>query len=168
MLNHPALRSLRRVLALLATTLAVMTLSFAAAKPAPKAAQWPPPVSAEEIDLIKQVREISLTMRAPCCPTLTVAQHDSPVTLEMKKRIHDMIQQGKSHRQIVNALVDKYGEVVLPPPAVAGTDLALYGGLATLALVLIWAVWTHLRGSRKPEVLHLGDDRWGKDTKRAA
>jgi cytochrome c-type biogenesis protein CcmH/NrfF len=168
MSNHPALRNLRRALTLLAALLAVTAFTFAAAaKPAPKAAVWPPPVPAEELDMQRQVREIALTLRAPCCPTLTVAQHDSPVTLEMKREIREMIVQGKSRRQIVNALVAKYGKGILPP-AVAASDLAIYGGLAALAIVLIWAVASHIRGRRMPEVLHLGDDRWGKDTKRAA
>jgi cytochrome c-type biogenesis protein CcmH/NrfF len=169
--TYPALRTLRRALTFLAAVLAalaVTTLTFPAAKPAAKAAQWPPPVSAEEMDLQRQIRDIAVDLRAPCCPELTVAQHDSPVTIEMKKLMHDMLQQGKSRRQIVSALQEKYGDVIFPKSKIAGTDLLLYVGVPGLVLAIVWAVWWHLRSRRKPEVLHLADDRWGKDSKKAA
>jgi cytochrome c-type biogenesis protein CcmH/NrfF len=149
---------------MLAALLAFTTLSFPA-KPAPKPAQWPPALTAEEMDLERQVREIAVTLRAPCCPELTLAQHDSPVTMEMKARIKEMVREGKSRRQIVNALVAKYGDVILPKAA--GMETMLYVLPPLLAVVLVWAVWRHLRSRRKPEVLHLNDDRWGK-TKKAA
>jgi len=165
---HPALRRARYVLALLATALAATALALAAPQPKAKAAQWPPPVSAEEMELQRQVREIAVTLRAPCCPELTVAQHDSPVTLEMKKTMHDMLEQGKSRRQVVNALAEKYGPVIFPKPKIATMDVLLYGAPPLLALLLVWAIWKHLRLRRRPEVLHLNDDRWGKDSKKAA
>lgn len=158
---------MKRAFVLLAAVVVATSLAYPAAKPAPKPATWPPQISAEELDLQRQVREIAVTLRSPCHPELTVAQHDSPVTLAMKSEIRDMIVAGKGRRAIVATLVDKYGEGILPKE-IATTDLALIAGVSILALVLLWAVWSNLRTRKRPEVLHLDDSRWAGTGKKAA
>ncbi|MBI3447456.1 MAG: cytochrome c-type biogenesis protein CcmH [Acidobacteria bacterium] len=158
---------MKRAFVLLAAVVVATTLAYPATKPAPKPATWPPQISAEEMDVLKQVREIAVTLRSPCHPELTVAQHDSPVTLAMKAEIREMIVAGKGRRAIVAALVDKYGAGILPKE-IATTDLALIAGVSIFALILLWAVWSHLRTRKRPEVLHLADARWEKPGSKAA
>lgn len=133
---------------------------WAASRPSTqKGAVWPPPVSAEELDLQRQVAEIAATLKAPCCPNLTVAQHDSPTTLAMKREIHDMLKQGKGRGEIVAALKTKYGDNITGSVISTNRKLILWSGaiLASLLVVAIIArfMWTH-----EKEPVHLDQGHW--------
>ncbi len=138
---------------------------WAAASPKQKAAQWPPLVSVEEMELLKQVRVIALTLRAPCCPELSVAQHDSPQTLAMKRDIREMLVQGKGRSAIVSALVEKYGDSIVGGSSGQGWGWAMYVAPPALALLLVVLLGRFMatRRGKSPQVLHLQDDRWPPD-----
>lgn len=160
--RRPAAAVITVAITLMFAALAISALAFAAPKPAQKAPVWPPPISAEEMTLLSEVREIAVTLRAPCCPELTVAQHDSPTTLLMKKEIREMLLAGKGRGEIVSALAGKYGDVILGTSTTPILMWALYGAPVALSLLLVWLLTRMVRGrkDRTPELLHLEDEIW--------
>lgn len=165
MKRHPApSRILLAILAALAV-LASATGAAGAAKPGGKAAVWPPPVSEEEMKLDKQVREIAVGLRAPCCPELTLAQHDSPLTLEMKRYMKDLLRAGKSKREVVSALEGKYGKGIYAPISAASWKPVVVIASPFLLLIGI-VVALHVARRRRPEVLHLEDSRWAEQARK--
>ena len=143
---------------LISLTFIVVAVTFAWPAPEQKSGQWPPPMSAEEMDLQRRVNEIAKDLKAPCCPNLTVAQHDSPTTLAIKREMHDMLKEGKSRAEIIAALKAKYGDSIVAAPAIAPWLLyTILGSIAGLGVILLVSWWM-LRHESEPH--HLDEGHW--------
>ncbi len=138
------------VSSLLAILAAAVTLSW------PDTQQPAPPSPADDPELQAQVREIASLLHAPCCPHLTVSQHNSPVTLKMKREIAGMIQQGMTKAAIVAEMKARYGEVVAPAviPTLWMPYLLVGGSLIGLGLLALAGKWI-LNHGKQPTVLHV-------------
>lgn len=74
-------------------------------------------------------------MRCPKCQNQNLAGSDSPIAKDLRREIHRMIVDGQSDGQIVDFMVDRYGEFVLYRPRLESTTLVLWGLPVTLLLV---------------------------------
>jgi len=63
--------------------------------------------------------EIEHSLVAPCCWNMTVDQHDSPKSREVRQKIAELIQDGKTKDEIINYFVSQpqYGERILATPS---------------------------------------------------
>ena len=117
----------------------------------------------DDMAIQKRIQEIGLKLNAPCCPNLTVAQHESPTTLQMKKEIRAMLLGGKTEGEILDAKKAKYGEAVLAESPLGGWKLwtIVGGALVALALVILAGrfMMTH---EHAPAALHVVEEE-GKD-----
>jgi cytochrome c-type biogenesis protein CcmH/NrfF len=116
-------------------------------------------MSAEEQELQKKVREIALTLRAPCCPELTLAQHDSPQTLAIKREIRDMLKEGKGRGEIVSTLRARYGNAITGGIVASSWRPILIIGGSVLGLVVILLVARWMMFHEK-EPMHLDEGHW--------
>jgi len=83
---------------------------------------WVFRIAAEELDLENQQAlqaELERSLVAPCCWNMTVDQHDSPASREVRKKIAELIQQGKTKDEILDYFVAQpnYGERILASPS---------------------------------------------------
>jgi cytochrome c-type biogenesis protein CcmH/NrfF len=127
--------------------------------------------AASEKEIQKEVREIASLLRAPCCPSLTVSQHNSPTTMKMKREIAEMLRAGKSRNAIIKELKATYGDEIAPPliPTLWVPYLLIGGPVIGLGLLALLGYWL-LKRERSPTVLHMegsGGDHTGSDTKAA-
>jgi cytochrome c-type biogenesis protein CcmH len=106
----------------------------------------------------ERVQRISSTLKCPECVGQSVAGSNSSRAQAIRTEIARGVEQGATDDEIVQGIVDRYGETVtLVPP---GTGFAgLVWALPVLALVLALAGLgaTFLRWRRAP-VLHASDD----------
>lgn len=77
---------------------------------------------ADDADVSKQEalqKEIEHSLVAPCCWNMTVDQHDSPKSHEVKIKISELLKQGKSKQEILDYFVaqPQYGERILAAPS---------------------------------------------------
>jgi cytochrome c-type biogenesis protein CcmH/NrfF len=63
---------------------------------------------------------------APCCFSQTVANHYSDVAAHMKQQIRQLLAQGHTEEQILDAYVRVYGERILAEPRTSGFNLLAY------------------------------------------
>ncbi len=153
------------ILSLAAILAAAITLIWAQAG---GGGAWPPGQTPEEAMLEKQVREIAVLLRAPCCPHLNAAQHHSPETLAMKRDIREMLRAGEGRRAIINALKAKYGEQIAPSLIPELWKPWVYWGSPVVGLLLLVLLgrWMMSRG-KSLAVLHMEEgeekDRSGKE-----
>jgi cytochrome c-type biogenesis protein CcmH/NrfF len=133
----------------IAILLASMSLSWAA-RPSVN------PVSPEETEILEEVRAIASMLRAPCCPNLTVSQHNSPTTIKMKGEIEAMVRAGKGRSAIIAELKAEYGEVIAPSmlPALYKPYLYVGGPILGLLILALMGRWL-FRHERTPTVLHM-------------
>lgn len=84
-------------------------------------------------------------LRCPKCQNQNIADSDAPIAMDLRREIYRMLGEGKSNEEIVDFLVDRYGDFVrYNPPVNARTWLLWYGpwlmlggGVGVLALIVL-------------------------------
>lgn len=94
--------------------------------------------------LDKRVQAIAAELRCLVCQNQTIADSHAELAQDLRRQVREMLQQGKSEREILDYMTARYGDFVLyRPPVKSSTALLWYGpaallvgGLGTLAWVL--------------------------------
>jgi cytochrome c-type biogenesis protein CcmH len=74
-------------------------------------------------------------VRCLVCENRSIAESPSDVAADLKKRIHDMIVEGKSDAEIAEFLAARYGDSILYRPPVQPNTWLLWGAPAVLLLL---------------------------------
>ncbi|PKG86284.1 cytochrome c-type biogenesis protein CcmH [Colwellia sp. 75C3] len=91
---------------------------------------------------------LSKELRCPKCQNQNLADSNSPIAADLRRELYELLQQGKADIEIVNFMVDRYGEFVLYRPRVSQLTYVLWFGPAVLILFGIIIVIVIVR--RKP------------------
>ena len=84
-------------------------------------------------------------LRCPKCQNQNIADSDAPIAMDMRDEIFKKLEEGQSNEQIVEFLVDRYGDFVrYKPPVNKKTLILWYGpaafltfGFAMVAMIVI-------------------------------
>jgi cytochrome c-type biogenesis protein CcmH len=80
-------------------------------------------------------------LRCLVCQNQNLADSDADLAKDLRHQTYDMLIQGKSKQQIIEYMVDRYGDFVLyNPPLKSNTVLLWIGPFALLLLVLILVI----------------------------
>jgi cytochrome c-type biogenesis protein CcmH len=74
-------------------------------------------------------------VRCLVCENRSIAESPSDVAADLKKRIHDMIVEGKSDAEIAEFLAARYGDSILYRPPLQPNTWLLWGAPAVLLLL---------------------------------
>jgi cytochrome c-type biogenesis protein CcmH len=91
----------------------------------------------------QRFRQLTNELRCPKCQNQNIADSDAPIAMDLRREIFRMLEDGQGDEQIVDHLVDRYGDFVrYNPPVELRTLLLWYGpwallGGGLLALVVI-------------------------------
>jgi cytochrome c-type biogenesis protein CcmH len=123
-------RALRHILliALLATALQPVLAAEGVAQPV-----GDPVVEA-------RVNKLAEELRCLTCMGQSIADSQSSFSSDMKREIRDMVKAGKNDKDIIEFMVQRYGDFVLYRPPVKSTTWLLWGGpflLLILSLVFL-------------------------------
>ena len=96
---------------------------------------------AQNPELEKRVTALTLELRCLQCQNQTIADSHADLAIDLKNQVREMMVQGKSDQEIVDYMVQRYGDFVLFRPPVKSTTWLLWfgpillviGGLAFLA-----------------------------------
>ncbi|WP_137888086.1 cytochrome c-type biogenesis protein [Pseudomonas sp. 2FE] len=78
-------------------------------------------------------RQLTQELRCPKCQNQDIADSNAPIATDLRREIVRMLGEGKSNEQIVEFMVDRYGEFVRYKPALtARTWLLWYGPVGLL------------------------------------
>ena len=101
-------------------------------------------------DEVTKIRFQALTkeLRCPKCQNQNLADSNSPIAADLRKEVYELLQQGKADSEIVNFMVERYGEFVLYRPRVSSLTYVLWFGPAVLILLGFIVVIVIVR--RKP------------------
>jgi len=83
---------------------------------------------------------LSKELRCPKCQNQNLADSNSPIAQDLRKELYELLQQGKADSEIVDFMVNRYGEFVLYRPRVSGLTYILWFGPAVLILLGIIVV----------------------------
>lgn len=114
------------------------------------AAQASPVETFEFQDEVTKVRfqALSKELRCPKCQNQNLADSNSTVASALRLDLYNLLVQGKSDAEIVDLMVDRYGEYVLYRPRVSSVTYILWFGPALLLFIGIMIVIIILR--KKP------------------
>ncbi len=101
-------------------------------------------------DEVTKVRfqALSKELRCPKCQNQNLADSNSPIAQDLRKELYQLLQQGKADSEIVDFMVNRYGEFVLYRPRVSAVTYILWFGPAVLIVLAIIVVIVIVR--RKP------------------
>jgi len=92
---------------------------------------------------------LSKELRCPKCQNQNLADSNSPISVDLRRELYDLLQAGKADSEIVNFMVERYGEFVLYRPRVSSVTYILWFGPAFLMFVGLVFVIMNVR--KKPE-----------------
>jgi cytochrome c-type biogenesis protein CcmH len=98
--------------------------------------------------LEKRARSLSAGLRCLVCQNQSIDDSDAPLAKDLRVLVRERLVAGDSDEQVIDYVVERYGDFVLLKPPVNSHTMLLW--LAPL-LVLLGAVGVVLRAIRKPE-----------------
>ena len=135
----------------LATLLLLAWLGLAAAQEARPLADDPV--------LEAKVLAIAEELRCLVCQNETIAASHADLAVDLRKQIRQKLQQGQSREQIVDFMVQRYGDFVLYRPPVKRSTWLLWGGPFLLLLVALTGLALGIRRRRALAGTPLQDDQ---------
>ena len=83
-------------------------------------------------------------LRCPKCQNQDIADSNAPIAADLRREIFRMLGEGKDNQQIIDFMVDRYGDFVRYKPALTGKTAVLWfapaglllGGLVVIALIV--------------------------------
>ena len=88
-------------------------------------------------------------MRCPKCQNQNLAGSDSPISADLRNEIYEAIKAGKSDREIVDFMVERYGDFILYRPRVSPVTYVLWGSPVALLIIGIIVLIIILRRRRQ-------------------
>jgi len=99
----------------------------------------------------ERFRELTKELRCPKCQNQDIADSNAPIAADLRKEIFRMLGEGKDNQQIIDFMVDRYGDFVRYKPALNAKTALLWFGPAALLLggvVVIAVIVRRRRGQR--------------------
>lgn len=115
-----------------------LLLAFAAVAVQAKEA----PLAAADPELEKRVMELSDELRCLVCQNQTLADSHAELAIDLKNQVREKLASGMSNQDVIDYMVERYGDFVLYRPPVKGATwllwfgpfLLLVGGIAVLVM----------------------------------
>lgn len=99
-------------------------------------------------------KQLSAELRCPKCQNQNIADSDAPIARDLRKLLHRQLEAGSSNEEIMQYMVERYGEFVLYRPRFEGVTLILWlfpiGLLAAAGLMVYRVVGSAGRSSLEP------------------
>jgi len=99
--------------------------------------------------LEKRVDAVSAELRCLVCQNQTIADSHADLAIDLKNQVRDMLRAGNSNEEVVNYMVERYGDFVRYKPPMKPTTYILWFGPALLILIGLSVLFLTLRQRRK-------------------
>ena len=76
----------------------------------------------------ERFRELTKELRCPKCQNQDIADSNAPIAADLRREIFRMLGEGKDNQQIIDFMVDRYGDFVRYKPALTGKTAILWFG----------------------------------------
>ncbi|MDG3088744.1 cytochrome c-type biogenesis protein CcmH [Vibrio hannami] len=108
----------------------------------------------------QQFKDLSNTLRCPKCQNNTIADSNAELAQDLRKKVYEMTKDGKSSDEIVDYMIDRYGNfVTYKPPFTVATSVLW---LSPLVVVLLGFGIIVMRGKKK-KAQAATNDEWNED-----
>jgi cytochrome c-type biogenesis protein CcmH len=138
---------------LLARCSALLLLAVAAAAPPARSGEAGRPLMsasapAEEVAFEERVNALAAELRCLVCQNQSLADSNADLALDLKNQVREQLRAGRSERQVIEYMTQRYGDFVLYRPPLKATTVLLWSG-PLLMVGLAAALWWRASGSRR-------------------
>ena len=82
----------------------------------------------------KEYQQLTQELRCPQCQNNNIADSNATIAVDMRAKVFELLQEGKSKQQVVNYMVQRYGNFVTYDPPLTAATIMLW--VLPLLLVL--------------------------------
>ena len=107
------------------------------------------PTIAEDPVLEQRVNEIGLELRCLVCQNQTISDSHAGLAVDLKNQIREQLKAGKTDREILDFMVERYGDFVLYRPPMKATTILLWAGPFALMAIGLGAAVLIVRRRRQ-------------------
>ncbi|KAA9009012.1 cytochrome c-type biogenesis protein [Histidinibacterium aquaticum] len=93
-----------------------------------------------------RAREISQGLRCPVCQNESIDESNAPVSRDLRLLVRERLVEGDSDAEVVDYIVERYGEFVLLSPPREGANLVLWWSAPVLFILGLGIAWAAIRG----------------------
>ncbi len=72
--------------------------------------------------------DATAVLRCPKCQDISIADSDAMIAADMRNRVYQLVREGKTKQQVVQYMVERYGEFVNYDPPLTPSTLLLWAG----------------------------------------
>lgn len=83
----------------------------------------------------QRYQSLTASLRCPKCQNQAIDDSDSPIAGDMRDRVYILLQDGRSDREVLDYMVERFGDYVLYNPRLEGRTMLLWGLPALLLIV---------------------------------
>ena len=106
----------------------------------------------EELD--KRVAALSAELRCLVCQNQTIADSNADLAVDLRRQIREQLKSGKSERDVLDFMVQRYGDFVLYRPPLKASTVLLWSGPFLLLALGIFLLLRKMRSvNRQPAPL---------------
>lgn len=91
-------------------------------------------------------------MRCPKCQNQNLAGTNSPIAMDLRRELEFMIKDGKTDKEIVDFMVERYGEFILYRPRLSPATMLLWGAPVALLIIGVVMLLLIVRKRRRVDV----------------
>ena len=100
---------------------------------------------AEDPVLEKKVIALSNELRCLVCQNQTIADSNAELAVDLRNQVRKQLSEGKSDREILDYMVQRYGEFVLYRPPLSYKTILLWAGPFALLLIAMFILIQQIR-----------------------
>ncbi|HHF0499135.1 TPA: cytochrome c-type biogenesis protein [Haemophilus influenzae] len=110
--------------------------------------------------------QLTQSLRCPQCQNNNIADSNATIAVDMRGKVFELLQEGKSKNDIVDYMVARYGNFVTYDPSITASTLVLW--IAPLLLVLLGVVFLLRRKPKAQSAVKSQDVLTDEDNARLA
>lgn len=114
---------------------------------------------AEDPVLEAKVQTLSEQLRCLVCQNQNLADSHADLAIDLKNQVRAMLKQGLSEQEVIDFMVQRYGDFVLYKPPVKATTWLLWGGPFALLAGGLGMLFVKLHKRRNQTKLSLSDEQ---------
>jgi cytochrome c-type biogenesis protein CcmH len=92
-----------------------------------------------------RARAISAGLRCPVCRNESIDDSNAAISRELRLLVRDLLAEGHSDEEVVDAIVQRYGEYVLLRPEPEGANLVLWLAAPAMLIAALGMGWVTVR-----------------------
>ncbi|MEI7464401.1 MAG: cytochrome c-type biogenesis protein [Burkholderiales bacterium] len=96
-----------------------------------------------------RVMKVAEELRCLVCQNETIAASHADLAVDLRKQIRSQLSQGQSEQQILDFMVERYGDFVLYRPVLKATTVVLWVGPFVLLLIAAFTLMRAIRGRQR-------------------